>query len=178
MKNINFIISVLAFFMVLSCSGPVKNESDQSSNLMIPEQDQTQELPANEETYSALSQEPDQPVAEQVEAQVMLNPPHGQPYHRCDIPVGSPLPPAGSAPQATTNPVAASAPVTTPAPAASPATATVDKSMIPTVENINRLNSSQGSQSNPPSGTPPVNNPPHGQPWHRCDIPVGSPLPR
>jgi hypothetical protein len=181
MKNINFIISGLAFFLVMSCGGPVKKESDQSSGLLVQEQDQQQESTVNEEVQPALSQEPDQQVSEQVEAQVMLNPPHGQPFHRCDIPVGSPLPPAGSAQQATANPAASTTQATAQAQATAPAAA-VDYSMIPTIENVNRLSNTPGrpsttASSTPPSGTPPRNNPPHGQPWHRCDIPVGSPLP-
>ncbi|MFN2396878.1 MAG: hypothetical protein ABR597_14455 [Bacteroidales bacterium] len=202
----------------MSCSGPVNNEANQSSNVPIQDQEQPQEtsvtgepspaVPAQESNQTAAGQdetqvmlnpphgEPyhrcdipvgsplpgvapvassNQPRAEQVEPKVMLNPPHGEPFHRCDIPVGSPLP-ANSPQQATTNQAAA------PAPAASSAPATVDRSMIPTVENSNRLNTSAGRQSTtasstPSSGTPPKNNPPHGQPWHRCDIPVGSPLP-
>jgi hypothetical protein len=179
MKKSNIFITILAFFMLMSCNGPVRNESGQSSNLPVQEQDQQQEDAKMDEVPPVIPQEPNQLVAEQSEPQVMLNPPHGQPYHRCDIPVGSPLP-ANSPEQASTNPVVASAPVTAPAPAATPATAsaTVDNSMIPTLENANRLNTSPGRQTTTASGTPPVNNPPHGQPWHRCDIPVGSPLPR
>lgn len=48
----------------------------------------------------------------------------------------------------------------------------------PTIENAKRLNSSQTSNtSSPNTGAKPRLNPPHGQPWHRCDIAVGSPLP-
>lgn len=83
-----------------------------------------------------------QPVAQQPAAAGM-NPAHGQPGHRCDIPVGSPL---NSKPQ-TPNPTTAtvSTAPATPQPVAQQATA-------------------------------PGMNPAHGQPGHRCDIPVGSPL--
>ncbi len=79
--------------------------------------------------------------------QAGLNPPHGQPGHRCDISVGAPLnsPPGNSAttPQQQTiiNP-------TPPPPAVMPAA----------------------------SGTQAGLNPAHGQPGHRCDIAVGAPL--
>ncbi len=178
MKKSNIFITILAFFMLMSCNGPVRNESDQSSNLLVQEQDQPQENAIDGQTSPAVPvQEFSQTATGQDEAQVMLNPPHGEPFHRCDIPVGSPLP-ANSPQQATTNQAPAPAPAASP----SPSTATVDRSMIPTIENVNRLNTSAGRQSTtasstPPSGTPPRNNPPHGQPWHRCDIPVGSPLP-
>ncbi len=84
-----------------------------------------------------------QPAAQQPTAAGM-NPPHGQPGHRCDIPVGSPL---NSKPAAQpSNPTGTISTITTPAPATAQAT------------------------------TAPGMNPPHGQPGHRCDIPVGSPL--
>lgn len=224
MKNSNILISALALFMVMSCSGPANKEANQSADVLVGEQDLHQENAVNGQTSPAApAQESNQAATGQDEAQVMLNPPHGEPYHRCDIPVGSPLPgvapvasanpaaaekiepqvmlnpphgepfhrcdipvgsplPANSPQQAITNQATASAPAQAPAQAATPTTATVDKSMIPTIENVNRLNTSAGRQSTtasntPPSGTPPRNNPPHGQPWHRCDIPVGSPLP-
>lgn len=80
--------------------------------------------------------------------EVALNPAHGQPGHRCDIQVGQPLP-SGNAEK--------SSPV---------------------------INSSQKSPVINNTGSVPVNNsnstakvnPAHGQPGHRCDIPVGSPL--
>ncbi len=81
------------------------------------------------------------------------NPAHGQPLHRCDIPVGAPLnsPPATT----TTKPVvqqqtqSVSVPIVVPA---APAVAT--------------------------TLTPEGMNPPHGQTNHRCDIAVGAPLPK
>ncbi|MDR6463994.1 hypothetical protein [Chryseobacterium sediminis] len=87
-----------------------------------------------------------------------MNPPHGQPGHRCDIPVGQPL---------NSKPAAA-----------------------PTSQNIN-TNGNNIVQIDPNAVSPgkitldnngkqaktaPGMNPPHGQPGHRCDIPVGQPL--
>ncbi len=83
-----------------------------------------------------------------------MNPPHGQPGHRCEIPVGAPL---NSQPQA--KPAAATPTQPTPAPAnfsppaAKPAPA-------------------------PAVATAPGMNPPHGQPGHTCSVPVGAPLPK
>lgn len=81
------------------------------------------------------------------------NPAHGQPMHRCDIPVGAPL----NSPRATTTSKPAvqqqaqsvSVPIQVPA---APAVATT-----PTPEGMN---------------------PPHGQTNHRCDLAVGAPLPK
>lgn len=87
-----------------------------------------------------------------------MNPPHGQPGHRCDIPVGQPL---NSKPAAT-----------------------------PVSQNIN-VGGNNAVQIDPNSVSPgktaidnnekaiktaPGMNPPHGQPGHRCDIPVGQAL--
>jgi hypothetical protein len=93
-----------------------------------------------------------------------LNPAHGQPFHRCDIAVGSPL--SG-------------------APAAKPAITSI-QSGAPSVQNSAPVNNPP--LNNPPvlnpgapnvanaGATPPKLNPAHGQPFHRCEIPVGSPL--
>jgi hypothetical protein len=80
---------------------------------------------------------------------VGMNPPHGQPGHRCDIAVGAPLnsPPNKSKP----NPAVTSSTVNASAPAITKSTAPV---MV----------------------TKPGMNPPHGQVGHRCDIAVGAPL--
>lgn len=89
-----------------------------------------------------------------------MNPPHGQPGHRCDIPVGQPL---NSAPQqqnahnVTVNTQQGQAIQIDPN-ALQPGKFTVDKS--------------GKAKTVIPKGM----NPPHGEPGHRCDIPVGQPL--
>ena len=79
-----------------------------------------------------------------------MNPAHGQPGHRCEIPVGAPLntPASANKPQNTT----ASTPTVTTTPTAAN---TVEQ--VVTAEGMN---------------------PPHGQASHRCDIAVGAPLPK
>lgn len=104
-----------------------------------------------------------------------LNPPHGQPYHRCDIAVGAPLDsPAGNNPNA--------------GHANTPANAQTDgRSFFKSVQSENP-NSGQQQISTPTpapqqaysannTGPKPATNPEHGKPWHRCDIAVGAPLP-
>ncbi|MDQ7959622.1 hypothetical protein [Flavobacterium lindanitolerans] len=84
-----------------------------------------------------------------------MNPPHGQPGHRCDIQVGAPLnSPPGQKPAPTA--------VAQPQPVAQP---TVTPNKITPVNNADVV-------------TAPGMNPPHGQPGHRCDIAVGQPLPK
>ena len=82
-----------------------------------------------------------------------LNPPHGQPGHRCDIPVGAPL---------NSKPVKQQAPATP---------KTVEQQIV-----IDPKMAQQHTGTTEPgfSGKP---NPPHGQPGHRCDIAVGVILP-
>lgn len=101
-----------------------------------------------------------------------MNPPHGQPGHRCDIQVGAPL--NGSTPaakQAATTPNQTNKTFTvTPA-----GNATVTK-----IENSD-------IQTAPPAPKPVAQttlpgmegkpNPAHGETGHRCDIPVGVNLP-
>jgi hypothetical protein len=78
-----------------------------------------------------------------------MNPPHGQPGHRCDISVGAPL---NSKPApATTQPTTVST--------TTPQQPQVTMKEVPT-----------------PTKTLPGMNPPHGEPNHRCDIAVGAPL--
>ena len=78
-----------------------------------------------------------------------VNPAHGQPNHRCDIPVGAPL---NSAANGTTTPSQPN-----------------QVQMQPQVQTIVQ-------PSTVKTVTPKGMNPPHGQPNHRCDIPVGAPL--
>jgi len=79
-----------------------------------------------------------------------LNPEHGKPGHRCDIPVGSPLDSKPTVPQT----------ATTTSSRQTPQTITTNAVTVPTTATT----------------TAPGMNPAHGQPGHRCDIPVGSPL--
>ncbi|GAA3763431.1 hypothetical protein [Flavobacterium ginsengiterrae] len=92
-----------------------------------------------------------------------MNPPHGQPGHRCDIPVGAPLNSPAANTTASTTSTAQSGTATknftvTPPPAGNPVPALLSTEPAQTV--------AEGM------------NPAHGQPGHRCDIPVGSPLPK
>lgn len=77
-----------------------------------------------------------------------MNPAHGQPGHRCDIPVGAPL----NTPAGTNN---------------NKGTLTGTPTQI-------------AAPAAPKAAAPATNtaglNPAHGQPGHRCDIPVGTPL--
>lgn len=88
-----------------------------------------------------------------------MNPPHGQPGHRCEIPVGAPLnskPADKKQPQATTQVV----------------------SQKVEEKPVMKINSGNNSTTIEGTTTLPGMNPPHGQEGHRCDIAVGAPLPK
>jgi hypothetical protein len=97
-----------------------------------------------------------------------MNPPHGQPGHRCDISVGQPL---NSAPTKTTTQTSQSE---KPAMTVTPGTINADGTPS--------MNTSAPSGApailNAPTTTAPGMNPPHGQPGHVCGTAVGAPLPK
>lgn len=179
MKYAFGIITSIALFTLFSCGG-AKQDTAQTQQVPAVQPVQEQTTPASAEPVQAVEPSTvaqpviEQPAVAQSQPEVRLNPPHGQPYHRCDIPVGAPLPSttAAATQPATNNQVQA----TTIRPSASaPASGSP---VIPTVENANRAQSTQtpiATSAN--TGSKPRLNPAHGQPYHRCDIPVGSPLP-
>lgn len=206
LKNINmksFFITIIVFaFIILNSCNQAKQDSGQTDQ--APVQPTTQENNPAESAESSDAVEADtvqQSSTEQENAEVMLNPPHGEPNHRCDIPVGEPLPSSSANEQKETevmlNPPhgepnhRCDIPVGDPLPATSENAASQTTSrqvqntepdlannpMAPTVENAKRLNSTQSRSTESPAGEKPRLNPPHGEPWHSCDIAVGSPLP-
>jgi hypothetical protein len=95
-----------------------------------------------------------------------LNPPHGEPGHVCEIPVGEPLPADGKVPASQPVQVSGGNPggiTVSPAPSGAPA---------PTPQPAPTTISTQPTAGS----TPPGMNPPHGEPGHDCAIPVGAPL--
>jgi hypothetical protein len=122
-----------------------------------------------------------------------LNPKHGEPGHRCDIPVGAPLdsPPSN---QSKPTPPSASSAIPTPASAGSgklnpkhgepghrcdiPVGSPLDSkpaSASPASKPQPATSVTPAVAAAPATGTGPLN-PKHGEPGHRCDIPVGAPL--
>ena len=103
-------------------------------------------------TEGVLPQAPENPQASEMQQAPAAtnvsnpNPPHGQPNHRCDIPVG----------------------------------ASLDTPPQPTGSSTSPVFQNQAPPANTPQAPAATNvsnpNPPHGQPNHRCDIPVGASL--
>jgi hypothetical protein len=167
MSNFALIASV-TLFAIFSCT-PAQNDSGQKHKNPAMNQNQVQQNAIKAASAEDTLPKIDDQAVSQTGDEIILNPPHGQPGHRCEIPVGSPL-----------NSSSVNAGPKINASTSSPATPSAIRNnpTAPTIQNANRLKSQQ-SQGNspPPTGTKPANNPPHGQPWHRCDIPVGNPLP-
>jgi hypothetical protein len=133
---------------------PVSNANAGAPQPMQPQNQAVQNAGAQTVTVNpgANAAQPVQVVKTPVAAPATgkgLNPPHGQPGHRCDIAVGAPL---DSKPNAAAAPPQPAAPV-------------VVQQPKPVVVN-----------QPAPAKTAPGMNPPHGQPGHRCDIAVGAPL--
>ncbi len=80
-----------------------------------------------------------------------MNPAHGKPGHRCDIPVGAPL---NSPPQKTAQ----------------------NMQVNPAMQKSMQIQPQVVANNQPRPKTAPGMNPPHGEAGHRCDIPVGQPL--
>lgn len=98
-----------------------------------------------------------------------MNPPHGEPGHRCDIDVGAPLnsPPKQAAPS---EGAIQTSPGITPSVTPSPSGSAMPAGQItPSV-------SPAPASASTPGTTAPGMNPPHGQPGHDCAIAVGAPL--
>ena len=171
-SNKYFIFSIAVVLGIMISCSPAQKESKPEA---IQQLKQVQQTVLTADTAAAAAVPATVPVAAtSVEPTAAnrstippeLNPPHGQPFHRCDIPVGSPL-------------NAAAAPAKSAAPA-KPAQVVSRTGTAPTLDNAARLNNPQPNNSIAPTAsnsTPPKLNPPHGQPFHRCDIAVGSPLP-
>ncbi|MDX6190965.1 hypothetical protein SGQ83_16530 [Flavobacterium sp. Fl-318] len=133
---------------------------------------QTQQTTAGQPVQT-VQVKPNQPVvtttttaAAPVKVAKGMNPSHGQPGHRCDIPVGSPLnSPVGTKPVATSQ-------AGTPSQSG---TSTQKFTVTPPAANnaVPALLSTE-TETKVAEGM----NPAHGQPGHRCDVAVGAPLPK
>jgi hypothetical protein len=93
-----------------------------------------------------ITQTATQTVGQAVTTAPGMNPPHGQPGHRCDISVGAPL-------------------NSKPAPAQPTTVSTVPQQPAVTMKEVPTT-----------TKTLPGMNPPHGEPGHKCEIAVGAPL--
>lgn len=105
MRRITLLLAIFLGITAMSCTQSTSKETQQPSPAELTQfqvnrlrQDaaniSSNGAVAMPVSSSAVSQTPVQPGAT---ANPTINPPHGQPGHRCDIPVGSPLPVAQAA---------------------------------------------------------------------------------
>jgi hypothetical protein len=149
MKRLSLTIIVLLMFLATACNkssetpkdqGPISKSSTTQAAPASPQLSKTSPGPGANSTAAA-------PFVATTATAPGMNPPHGQPNHRCDIAVGVPLDsPAGTG----KTPANLPQPTITAQP-----TVTAQSTTTPTAPGMN---------------------PPHGQPNHRCDIAVGAPL--
>lgn len=138
MKKLILTLSFLISLLLFSCK---KDDATQK-----PEVKQPVEINDVEPTEAPVSS------ANAGETPPKLNPPHGQPFHRCEIAVGAPLDGKPSLPES--NPTPKNEP----------------KSFFKALQKEEASQEIVGSEK-------PKLNPAHGQPFHVCEIAVGAPLP-
>ena len=116
-----------------------------ASPLLAPAQ---QTLPSTNTISAPTNTTASQPIPAVTTVAKGMNPPHGQPSHRCDIAVGAPL----------------NSPVQNQAAASKTSVNSVNTVTTPVALTPQKV------------VTKPGMNPPHGEPLHRCEIAVGAPL--
>ena len=175
-----------ATFIIAVASCQSDKESDEAANSSEateqPAGEMTAPAPIESENPFGSDQQPlqIQPLDDATAAtgrsgssQAGMNPEHGQPGHRCDIPVGAPL---DSPPQAQD----AGGPQVTPielspdgsVPQTAPAQPGGARSIMDANGGAQQLAPAQAPGGGATAGV----NPPHGEPGHYCSIPVGAPL--
>ncbi len=153
--------TILATGLLIGCKKelqPQESSTDSTAVATATAPTQNQEAAQPAEMAAPVAQ-PAAPAPVSTQTAPGMNPPHGQPGHRCDIAVGAPL---SSAP---------AKPATTPA-------QKVNVTPTPTATVTPTANQAPAILNAPTEATAPGMNPPHGQPGHRCDIAVGQPLPK
>jgi hypothetical protein len=113
-------------------------------------------VPVSSSNSTSTAQQPVAPTTASTTGR-RLNPPHGEPGHRCEIGVGEPLPEDGATP-----------------PPANPQEFIQGNPLDVTTTMVDPGQAPPTNSVKLPSGTP---NPAHGAPGHDCNVQVGQPLP-
>jgi len=127
-KKITFLTTVFAAALLFTACKEDKKENAPASETEVPVETTKTTTPSDNA------------------GDIAVNPPHGQPGHRCEIPVGAPL---DTPVKNESNTIQ---------------TQTKNNTTSPVIKNSNSDDSNAKV------------NPPHGEPGHRCEIPVGAPL--
>lgn len=180
LKDMKFrYILPVTLLALVACNDKLEVQ-EQTVDLNAPEANTSFEVRTPSESPAAWGEQaraadaPAAPAPAQGQASGAINPPHGQPGHRCDIAVGAPLNSAAPAKPAATNaPVKISPDGQVSGDASNVKITRTDNTTNTTTTTVMPSNTSVNSAG---GATPAGMNPPHGQPGHRCDIAVGAPL--
>ncbi|WP_432672134.1 hypothetical protein [Flavobacterium sp. SM2513] len=147
----------LSSILFVSCKKELQPQESSETPITetAPSENQTMEKQFEVQNQNPQAAQTPNPVQSQAAPTAPgMNPPHGQPNHRCDIAVGAPL----SSPKAAATPPPAPT-MQAPAPQGQASVMPVDMKSGTTA-------------------TAPGMNPPHGQAGHSCSVAVGAPLPK
>ncbi|MHC1773972.1 MAG: hypothetical protein AB9834_01040 [Lentimicrobium sp.] len=164
MKKKSLLLPALFMFTMMACTQ--KQKEAYQSETQLQNQEQPIKTVIDDSSLIAPLVSSEKAVPEQTSTAVVMNPPHGQPGHLCEIPVGSPLPATPGKTKSETgkikttppvetakrlNPphgqpghrceIVVGAPLDTPAPTSTPAASS--GSFTPTIENAAKLKSGQ-----------------------------------
>lgn len=163
MKSL-FCLLFTSSLLFISCKKELEPQDSSTPSQIIPFTEaaniqQNQVLNSNQVLQNQNANTNQNTVTTSVPVAKGMNPAHGQPGHRCDIPVGAPL----------NSPVAkqVAEPVVVPQ-----QNNVVSSTVTPSIP------ATLATPENPSTPTPEGMNPPHGQAGHRCDIAVGAALPK
>jgi len=135
--------ALVGAFLFTACSSDTPNSNGPSAMPALP--------PSNATSPSGAANDG-------TNASIRLNPPHGEPGHVCEIPVGEPLDGSGAV--------------------GSDAGATQNIQMGTGMNMAPQTMTIPSTQGTPTQGGGSGRiNPPHGEPGHVCEVPVGEPLP-
>lgn len=159
-----FLIPVVCCFLLCACSNSQQSEEKVTVD-SLQQNAPAAQIPSTTIADSAMPVIGAAPAMQQQPATATaagMNPAHGEPNHRCDIPVGAPLnsPPGQQTPSAAAPQMS---PSITPSPSTQPAVVATPSAAPPVEQSA-------------PVVTLPGMNPPHGEPGHDCSIKVGEPL--
>ncbi len=152
------LLLVTATAVVSGCTGKAPNTYRPAPAIGAPQSNQTNDVPFEMPQQAAGNAAPAPAAAVAASG---MNPEHGQPGHRCDIPVGSPL--NSTAQKPAQNEI--STMVVPPSSAQNAAE-----------QNLKGLEKPEAVPAQQNSGGKRLN-PAHGQPGHDCAVAVGDPLP-
>lgn len=166
MKKV-YLLAIATAFAFTSCKDTKTEATTTEAPVTEMNTDHTDHTGHDHGTETAAPETTNNPVASNNAQGVKLNPPHGEPGHRCEIAVGAPLDGSGTPTQAPQ--VQPQAPANNGQGFLSGGNTQAPQAQATPQQAAPAQQTAPGMQGKP--------NPAHGQPGHRCDVSVGQPLP-